>query len=128
MAEPIVPTPNHPRPTALSRWSVAILSGGTIRAVGTPRELAQLADAPTHISYTAPDGTARLGSWAVVRQAPWIVWVDIRTTSILAPARRFLGVMALAGLLILIVGAIGASGGTGQQDGMAATAGAAAAK
>ncbi len=63
---------------------------------------------PSVLSYHAPDGTARLGSWAVVRQAPWIVWVDIRTTSILAPARRFLGVMALPGLLILIVGAIGA--------------------
>lgn len=63
---------------------------------------------PSVLSYTASDGSARLGSWAVVRQAPWIVWVDIRTSSILAPARRFLGVMALAGLLILILGAIGA--------------------
>ena len=35
---------------------VAILSDGTIRAVGTVRELAQLAEAPTHISYRAPDG------------------------------------------------------------------------
>lgn len=62
---------------------------------------------PSVLSYQAPDGSVRLGSWAVVKQAPWIVWVDIPTSSILAPARRFLGVMALAGLLILIVGAIG---------------------
>jgi ABC-2 type transport system ATP-binding protein len=35
---------------------VAILSGGTIRAVGTPRELAQLANAPTRISFIASSG------------------------------------------------------------------------
>src|SRR5688500_8608507 len=35
---------------------VAILSGGTIRAVGTVRELTQLAQAPTHISYRSCDG------------------------------------------------------------------------
>jgi signal transduction histidine kinase len=63
---------------------------------------------PSVLSYKASDGSGRLGSWAVVRQAPWVVWVDFRTSSILAPARRFLGAMALAGLLILIVGAIGA--------------------
>jgi ABC-2 type transport system ATP-binding protein len=35
---------------------VAILSGGTIRAVGTVRELTLLAQAPTHISYRSPCG------------------------------------------------------------------------
>jgi signal transduction histidine kinase len=60
------------------------------------------------LSYHAPDGSVRLGSWAVVRQAPWVVWVDFRTNSILAPARRFLTRMGMAALLILIVGAIGA--------------------
>jgi ABC-2 type transport system ATP-binding protein len=35
---------------------VAILSGGRICAVGTPRELTQLANAPTQISYTSPRG------------------------------------------------------------------------
>jgi ABC-2 type transport system ATP-binding protein len=35
---------------------VAILSGGTIRAVGTVRELTRLAHAPTRISYRPPDG------------------------------------------------------------------------
>jgi signal transduction histidine kinase len=63
---------------------------------------------PSVLLYQAPDGSGRLGSWAVVRQAPWVVWVDFRTSSIVAPARRFLIGMALAGLLILIVGAIGA--------------------
>ena len=63
---------------------------------------------PAVSSYHAPDGSDRLGSWAMVRQAPWIVWVDFRTSSIVAPARRFLIGMALAGLLILILGAIGA--------------------
>ena len=63
---------------------------------------------PSVLSYQAADGSGRLGSWTVVRQAPWVVWVDFRTSSIFAPARRFLAAMALAGLLILIVGAIGA--------------------
>ena len=35
---------------------VGILSGGTIRALGTPRELAQLANAPTRISFTSASG------------------------------------------------------------------------
>jgi ABC-2 type transport system ATP-binding protein len=35
---------------------VAILSGGTIRAVGTVRELTRLAQAPTHISYRSSSG------------------------------------------------------------------------
>ncbi|MEY2433057.1 MAG: type transport system ATP-binding protein [Acidimicrobiaceae bacterium] len=35
---------------------VAILIGGTIRAVGTVHELTQLAQAPTHISYRSPCG------------------------------------------------------------------------
>jgi ABC-2 type transport system ATP-binding protein len=35
---------------------VAILSGGTIRAVGTVRELTQLAHAPTHVSYRGAGG------------------------------------------------------------------------
>jgi len=35
---------------------VAILSGGTIRAVGTVRELTRLAQAPTHISYRSAGG------------------------------------------------------------------------
>ena len=35
---------------------VAILSGGSIRALGTPRELAQLANAPTRISFTSATG------------------------------------------------------------------------
>jgi len=63
---------------------------------------------PQTISYTAADGSARLGASAAVKLTPWILWVDIRKNAILAPARRFLEVMALAGLVILIVGAIGA--------------------
>ena len=35
---------------------VAVLADGRIRAVGTSRELAQLAARPTSISYTPPDG------------------------------------------------------------------------
>lgn len=59
-------------------------------------------------SYTAADGSLRFGASAAVKFTPWILWVDIPKNSILAPARRFLIVMALAGLAILIVGTIGA--------------------
>jgi signal transduction histidine kinase len=63
---------------------------------------------PQISSYTASDGSTRLGASALVKNTPWVLWVDVRSSAILAPARRFLGVMALAGLLILIVGAVGA--------------------
>ena len=56
-------------------------------------------------SYKASDGTVRVGASAPVKFAQWVVWVDVRTNAILAPARRFLRSMALAGLLILLVGA-----------------------
>ena len=59
-------------------------------------------------SYTAADGSLRFGASEPVKFTPWVLWVDIPKNSILAPARRFLGVMALAGLLILIAGTIGA--------------------
>jgi signal transduction histidine kinase len=60
------------------------------------------------ISYRAQDGTDRLGAWSPMKFTPWVVWVDIRTSAILAPAQRFLVNMQLAGLLILILGALGA--------------------
>jgi signal transduction histidine kinase len=60
------------------------------------------------ISYTAKDGSVRLGAWAPMKLTPWVVWVDIRTNTILAPAQRFLINMQWAGLLILILGALGA--------------------
>ena len=63
---------------------------------------------PEISSYTASDGSARIGASAAVKATPWLVWVDIPTRSIIAPARRFLEVMALTGLLILIVGAVAA--------------------
>ena len=60
------------------------------------------------ILYTAPDGSVRVGSSAQVKATPWILWVDIKTSAIMGPARRFLNTMLLAGLIILIVGALGA--------------------
>ncbi|HEX3534006.1 MAG TPA: ATP-binding protein [Gemmatimonadaceae bacterium] len=63
---------------------------------------------PSVISYKAQDGSDRLGAWAPIKATPWLVWVDIRKSAILAPARRFLRTMALTGVLILIVGAFAA--------------------
>jgi signal transduction histidine kinase len=66
------------------------------------------AKAPPVISYPAKDGTVRLGAWAPMKLTPWVVWVDIRRETILAPAKRFLINMLWAGLLILILGALAA--------------------
>jgi signal transduction histidine kinase len=63
---------------------------------------------PRVVSYTAQDGSVRLGAWTPMKMTPWVVWVDIRRSAIFAPARRFLDSMALTGLLILLVGALGA--------------------
>jgi len=63
---------------------------------------------PSVISYATQDGSGRLGAWAPIKATPWLVWVDIRGRAIIAPARRFLSSMALAGVLILVVGAFGA--------------------
>jgi signal transduction histidine kinase len=60
------------------------------------------------ISYTAADGSVRLGAMMPMKLTPWLVWVDARKSAVLAPARQFLKSMALAGLLILLVGALGA--------------------
>jgi signal transduction histidine kinase len=65
-------------------------------------------DGPQVISYKASDGSDRLGAAAPVKLTPWLVWVDIHKDVVLAPVRRFLGVMALAGLLILIAGTLAA--------------------
>ena len=65
-------------------------------------------DGPQIISYKAADGSERFGAAAPVKLTPWLVWVDIHRDAILAPARHFLDLMVLTGLLILMVGAIGA--------------------
>jgi signal transduction histidine kinase/CheY-like chemotaxis protein len=65
-------------------------------------------DGPQVISYKAADGSDRLGAAVPVKLTPWLVWVDIHRDAILAPARHFLNLMVLTGLLILIVGATGA--------------------
>src|SRR2546423_2431639 len=63
---------------------------------------------PTVTSYSALDGTERLGAATAIRQTPWLVWVDIRTAAVLAPAQRFLTVMAIAAVMILLIGALAA--------------------
>ncbi|MGZ3556117.1 MAG: ATP-binding protein [Gemmatimonadaceae bacterium] len=65
-------------------------------------------DGPQIISYKAADGSDRLGAAVPVKLTPWLVWVDIHKDAILAPAHHFLDLMLLTGLLILIIGAIGA--------------------
>ena len=59
--------------------------------------------------YTAADGTERIGAAVPVRLTPWVVWVDLAVTDVLAPARRFLRNAMLAAVLLMLVGAIGAT-------------------
>ncbi|MFL5638292.1 MAG: ATP-binding protein [Gemmatimonadaceae bacterium] len=67
-----------------------------------------LPNGPTVTSYAALDGSERLGAATPIRQTPWLVWVDIRTAAVLAPAQRFLTAMAIAAFLILLIGATAA--------------------
>jgi len=53
-------------------------------------------------------GGGRLGSIMRVRAAPWVVWVGLPMTTVLAPARALLDQLVLTAAIILVVGAGGA--------------------
>jgi signal transduction histidine kinase len=62
--------------------------------------------APT--SYTSAKGDRRIGAEVPIQSLNWLVWVDIPAASVLAPAKRFLRDMAIAALLLVIVGGLAA--------------------
>jgi signal transduction histidine kinase len=59
-------------------------------------------------TYTRGGGDRRLGTAVPIKSLNWIVWVDIPTASVLAPANRFLRDMALAALVLVLVGGVAA--------------------
>ena len=62
--------------------------------------------APT--TYVRAGGERRLGTAVPIKSLNWTVWVDIPTASVLAPANRFLRVMAIVALLLVLVGGLAA--------------------
>jgi signal transduction histidine kinase len=59
-------------------------------------------------THTRGGGDRRLGTAVPIKSLNWIVWVDIPTASVLAPANRFLRDMALAALVLVLVGGVAA--------------------
>jgi len=68
----------------------------------TPHQLG----APT--IYTSANGDRRIGNLVAIKSLNWLMWVGIPTSSVLAPANRFLRDMAIAALLLVIVGGLAA--------------------
>jgi signal transduction histidine kinase len=60
------------------------------------------------ISWVDPNGTPQLGAVAAIPRTPWIVWVALPRSAILATARQLLGALALIALVIVAAGALGA--------------------
>ena len=61
-------------------------------------------DAVAH--YVDADGQTRLGALVGVRGTPWVVWVELRKASIVAPARTFLHRMILLAIVFVAIGAL----------------------
>lgn len=60
----------------------------------------------TPTTYTRARGDRRIGAALPIKSLSWIVWVDVPTSDILAPANRFLRDMAIAALLLVVVGGL----------------------
>jgi signal transduction histidine kinase len=59
-------------------------------------------------TYTAADGTERIGAAVPVNLARWTVWVDVPLSEVLVPAHRLLRNMVIAAALLVLLGALGA--------------------
>ncbi|HEX6965522.1 MAG TPA: ATP-binding protein [Gemmatimonadaceae bacterium] len=60
------------------------------------------------VEFRGPHGDVRLGAVAAVPPTPWLIWVEIPRSAVLAPARHFLVSMGAAALLIIAVGVVAA--------------------
>jgi signal transduction histidine kinase len=58
--------------------------------------------------YTSANGDRRVGTTVMIKSLNWFMWVGIPTSSVIAPAKRFLRDMAIAALLLVIVGGLAA--------------------
>ena len=57
--------------------------------------------------YHAADGNRRVGALAGLRGTPWVVWVELSRTTIVAQAKTFLERMVPFGLVVAIVTGLG---------------------
>ena len=67
-----------------------------------------LADSLAH-RYVRGEAGDRYGAAALVRNAPWVILVEYPLATVLAPARDFLAKVALIAVVLVALGAIGAS-------------------
>ena len=58
--------------------------------------------------YTSANGVRRIGNEVAIKSLDWFLWIGIPTSVVLAPANRFLRDMAMAALLLVIVGGLAA--------------------
>ena len=59
-------------------------------------------------TYTRAGGDSHVGTAVPIKSLGWIVWVDIPTGTVLAPANRFLRDMGIVALLLVLVGGLAA--------------------
>lgn len=60
------------------------------------------------ITYKRARGRSHLGTAVPIKALNWIVWVDVPTATVLAPANRFLREMAIVALVLVLVGGLAA--------------------
>lgn len=60
------------------------------------------------IVYRSHDGAQRIGVAVPIKLTPWLVWADLPSRDVLTPANRFLRDMALAALLLALIGGLAA--------------------
>ncbi len=60
------------------------------------------------VVYRSHSGAERVGAAVPIRLTPWLVWVDLPSSDVLAPANRFLRNMMLAALLLALIGGLAA--------------------
>lgn len=78
-------------------------------------DLANVVDGPPLVGklgdptiYMPAHGDRRIGTAVPIKAYNWLVWVEIPTATVLAPAKRFLRDMAIVALLLAIVGGLAA--------------------
>ena len=58
--------------------------------------------------YAGPDGTLQVGSARQIARTPWVLWVGLPMSSVLAPADRFMRDMIIAAIVLALVGGFAA--------------------
>jgi signal transduction histidine kinase len=56
--------------------------------------------------YDGPDGSPQVGSARAIARTPWVLWVGLPLSAVLAPADRFMRDMIIAAILLALVGGL----------------------